>query len=108
MNATGSSSEAAQSAMAANFTAFPSRTRSLLFCELHLHLQLGVLRPRVLQLAAQPDQFGSFRLVQRRVRRLRRLGVLLCLLQSGSPGEFHPRAPTEPCVTVSRHTALVI
>jgi len=23
-------------------------------------------------------------------------------------GESHPRAPTEPCVTVSRHTALII
>src|SRR3954452_20506068 len=29
-------------------------------------------------------------------------------VESGSPGEFHPRAPTEPCVTVSRHTALLI
>lgn len=27
---------------------------------------------------------------------------------SGGPGESHPRAPTEPCVTVSRYTALVI
>ena len=28
--------------------------------------------------------------------------------RSGGPGESHPRAPTEPCVTVSRYTALVI
>jgi hypothetical protein len=27
---------------------------------------------------------------------------------SGSPGESHPRAPTDPYVTVSRHTALVV
>ena len=27
---------------------------------------------------------------------------------SGGPGEFHPRAPTERSVTVSRHSALVI
>ncbi len=27
--------------------------------------------------------------------------------RSGSPGESHPRAPTDPYVTVSRHTALV-
>ena len=27
---------------------------------------------------------------------------------SGGPGESHPRAPTEPCLTVSRYTALVI
>ena len=26
----------------------------------------------------------------------------------GSPGEFHPEAPTEPCLTVSRYTALLI
>ena len=26
----------------------------------------------------------------------------------GSPGESHPRAPTEPCVTISRYTALVV
>ena len=26
----------------------------------------------------------------------------------GSPGEFHPEAPTEPCVTISRYTALLI
>jgi hypothetical protein len=29
-------------------------------------------------------------------------------LRSGGPGESHPRAPTDPYVTVSRHTALVI
>ena len=29
-------------------------------------------------------------------------------LWSGGPGESHPRAPTEPCLTVSRYTALVI
>ncbi len=28
--------------------------------------------------------------------------------RSGRRGEFHPPAPTEPCVTVSRHTALLI
>ncbi len=28
--------------------------------------------------------------------------------RSGRPGESHPRAPTEPCVTVSRYTALAI
>ncbi|WP_346004610.1 Scr1 family TA system antitoxin-like transcriptional regulator, partial [Lentzea aerocolonigenes] len=28
-------------------------------------------------------------------------------LESGSPGEFHPWAPTDPGVTVSRHRALV-
>jgi hypothetical protein len=28
------------------------------------------------------------------------------LIQSGGRGESHPPAPTEPCVTVSRHTAL--
>ena len=28
--------------------------------------------------------------------------------RSGSRGESHPPAPTDPCVTVSRHTALVI
>ncbi|MFD7606158.1 transposase, partial [Streptomyces mirabilis] len=27
--------------------------------------------------------------------------------RSGSPGESHPRAPSDPYVTVSRHTALV-
>ena len=27
---------------------------------------------------------------------------------SGGPGESHPRAPTDPCVTVSRYTALVV
>ena len=27
---------------------------------------------------------------------------------SGSPGESHPEAPTEPCLTVSRYTALLI
>ena len=27
--------------------------------------------------------------------------------ESGSPGEFHPQAPTERHVTVSRHAALV-
>ena len=26
----------------------------------------------------------------------------------GSPGESHPEAPTEPCLTVSRYTALLI
>ncbi|WP_409497181.1 IS3 family transposase [Amycolatopsis sp. cmx-11-12] len=29
------------------------------------------------------------------------------MVGSGSPGESHPRAPTEPGVTVSRHRALV-
>ncbi len=29
-------------------------------------------------------------------------------IRSGSPGGSHPRAPTDPYVTVSRHTALVI
>jgi hypothetical protein len=28
--------------------------------------------------------------------------------RSGSPGESHPEAPTEPCLTVSRYTALLI
>src|SRR5271166_2197061 len=28
--------------------------------------------------------------------------------RSGGPGESHPRAPTDPCVTVSRYTALVV
>src|SRR4029077_4090312 len=28
--------------------------------------------------------------------------------RSGGPGESHPRAPTDPGVTVSRHRALVI
>ena len=32
----------------------------------------------------------------------------LKLLESSSPGEFHPQALTDPCVTVSRHTALII
>ena len=27
---------------------------------------------------------------------------------SGGPGESHPRAPTDPCVTVSRYTALAV
>ena len=31
-----------------------------------------------------------------------------CSLWSGGPGESHPRAPTDPCVTVSRYTALVV
>ena len=30
------------------------------------------------------------------------------LMWSGSPGESHPRAPTDPCVTVSRYTALAV
>ena len=30
------------------------------------------------------------------------------LQRSGGPGESHPRAPTDPCVTVSRYTALVV
>jgi hypothetical protein len=30
------------------------------------------------------------------------------LVGSGGRGELHPPAPTEPCVTVSRHTALTI
>jgi hypothetical protein len=30
------------------------------------------------------------------------------LLWPGSPRESHPRAPTDPCVTVSRYTALVV
>jgi hypothetical protein len=28
--------------------------------------------------------------------------------RSGGPGESHPRAPTEPCVNLSIHTALII
>ena len=28
--------------------------------------------------------------------------------QSGGAGEFHPHAPTDPDVTVSRHPALII
>ncbi|WP_425824790.1 hypothetical protein [Streptomyces fractus] len=28
--------------------------------------------------------------------------------RSGGPGESHPRAPTEPCLTISRYTALVV
>ena len=28
--------------------------------------------------------------------------------ESGGAGEFHPHAPTDPYVTVSRHTALII
>ena len=27
--------------------------------------------------------------------------------ESGSPGEFHPQAPTDPCVNLSIHTAPV-
>ena len=30
------------------------------------------------------------------------------LIRSGRPGESHPRAPTDPGVTVSRHRALLI
>jgi hypothetical protein len=30
------------------------------------------------------------------------------LIQSSSPGEFHPQALTDPDVTVSRHPALII
>ena len=32
----------------------------------------------------------------------------LVLVESGGPGESHPRAPTDPGVTVSRHRALLI
>jgi len=34
--------------------------------------------------------------------------VIRVLKTPGSPGEFHPEAPTEPCVTISRYTALLI
>ena len=30
------------------------------------------------------------------------------IIQSSSPGEFHPQALTDPDVTVSRHPALII
>src|SRR5262249_12804371 len=36
-------------------------------------------------------------------------GCLLCSWHtSSSPGEFHPEALTEPCLSLSTHTALVI
>ena len=34
--------------------------------------------------------------------------VLLLVAESGGPGESHPRAPSDPGVTVSRHRALLI
>jgi hypothetical protein len=52
MNSTGKSLESAQSAIAANFTACLSRTKSLLFCELGLRIELGVLGSQSFQLGA--------------------------------------------------------
>src|SRR3954452_20257850 len=69
MNVTGYSSESAQSAIAANFTAFLSQTRSLLFCELHLDLQFGGLSLLVFQFRTEPNQLQPLRLAQRRVSR---------------------------------------
>jgi len=36
------------------------------------------------------------------------VAALLDINESGGPGESHPRAPTDPGVTVSRHRALLI
>ena len=36
------------------------------------------------------------------------IGMSLSAIWSGGPGESHPRAPTDPYVTVSRYTALVV
>src|SRR5512144_3346478 len=108
MRVTEKAPESAQSAIAAKITAFLSRTRSPLFCELDLHPEFGVLGVLVLEFAPKADQLHPLGLAQRLIRRGCRLMSLTRFLQSGGPGESHPRAPTEPCVTVSRHTALVI
>ena len=68
MNDTGKVPESAQSAMAANLTDCLSRTRSLLFCELHLHPQLGDRRLVIPGLGPQPDQLGPLGLAQRGIR----------------------------------------
>ena len=52
----------------------------------------------------QQDYFFSFfnellKMVKRNVKKL--------IIESGGAGEFHPHAPTDPDVTVSRHTALI-
>src|SRR5450755_465914 len=54
--------------MAANLTDCLSRTRSLLFCELHLHPQLSDYRLAVPGLSAQPGQLGPLGLTQRGIR----------------------------------------
>src|SRR3954469_12592545 len=52
---------------------------------------------------------GRERVPEERERRVHIVSPpLLALAVSGSPGESHPRAPTERSVTISRHSALTI
>src|SRR5205814_4613517 len=59
--------------------------------------------------ASGPDSPAPEPIPQERERRvLMRAAPPGVLAVSGGPGESHPRAPTDPCVTVSRYTAPTI
>src|SRR5450755_1937197 len=57
----------------------------------------------------RPDLSDAELIAQERERGVLGRATPACVLAvSGSPGESHPRAPTERSVTISRHSALTI
>src|SRR5512144_1872593 len=88
MRVTEKAPESAQSAIAAKITAFLSRTRSPLFCELDLHPEFGVLGVLVLEFAPKADQLHPLGLAKRLIRRGCRLMSLTRFLHPFPQGHL--------------------